>query len=102
MRSQQGQFWQRKAVVAVIAILITLLAGWSALRDIDPLFYLGLVGTIPLMLITGVHGGGTHVQNLIGGTLFAIVNFAFYYAVCSWLAKKWWGSERRKVSKHPQ
>jgi hypothetical protein len=87
----QRKQWQRNAVISLLAITFTLIAGWAALRDVSPLFYLGLVGAVPLILITGVHGGGTSVENTIGGTVFVIVNFAFYYVVLAWIARRWLG-----------
>jgi len=69
----------------LLAVLLTVLAGWSALKDISPLFYLGTVGLIPTLLIEGVHGGGTHVQDMIGGAVFIVVNIVFYYFVFHWV-----------------
>jgi hypothetical protein len=70
---------------ASLAALLTSVAGWAGLKDISPLFYLGTVGAIPMILIEGAHGGGTHVENTIGGIVFAIVNVLFYYFIFHWL-----------------
>jgi hypothetical protein len=67
-----------------IAIVITFIAGWAGIRDIRPLFYLGFIGAVPMMLITGVHGGGTSLQNAIGYTVFVLANAAFYYYIVRW------------------
>jgi hypothetical protein len=62
-----------------LALRLTAIAGWAQLKDISPPFNLGVAGAIPMILIEDVHGGGTHIENLIGGTVFVIVNVAFFY-----------------------
>jgi hypothetical protein len=70
----------------VLALLVMLVAGWSGLKAIClPLFYLGFVGAIPMMLIEGVHGGGTRAEDIIGGVVFVSVNVIFYYFVFHWI-----------------
>ena len=74
--------------ISLIAISLTLTAGWALMRDIEPLVYLGYVGGFPMLLITGVHGG-TSVQNAMGGCVFVVVNFAFYFGLLYWIEKIW-------------
>jgi len=69
----------------LLAIVLTVVAGWAALKGINPLFYLGTVGLIPTLLIEGVHGGGTHTQNVSGGVAFVVVNVLFYYFALRWV-----------------
>ena len=69
-----------------LALLLTLVAGWSGLKAFSfALFCVGIVGAIPMILIEGVHGGGTHVENVIGGVVFVVVNVLFYYFVLRWM-----------------
>lgn len=76
---------QLKLWSSFLALLLTLLAGWSGLKGTSfALFCLGIVGAIPMILIEGVHGGGTHVENIIGSVAFVFVNFMFYYVVLRW------------------
>lgn len=73
---------------ALLALLVAALAGWGGLSDAWPLtllFFLGIVGAFPMMLIEGPHGAGTHVENIIGGTVFVLVNAAFYYFLFYWI-----------------
>jgi hypothetical protein len=68
------------------ALLLTLVAGWSGLTGFSfALFCLGILGAIPMIMIEGVHGGGTHAENMIGGAVFVVVNFLFYYFGPRWL-----------------
>jgi hypothetical protein len=77
----KSKFW-----ASILALLVTLVAGWSGLKAIClPLFYLGIVGAIPMILIEGVHGGGTRAQIIIGGVVFVSVNVIFYYFVLHWI-----------------
>jgi hypothetical protein len=34
-----------------------------------------------MILIEGPHGGGSHVENIIGGTVFIVVNVTFYFFI---------------------
>jgi hypothetical protein len=80
VRQAQMIFWP-----ALLALLLTLASGWSGLKGISfALFCLGIVGALPMILIEGVHGGGSHEQNMIGGAVFVIVNFIFYFFVFRW------------------
>jgi len=38
-----------------------------------------------MILIEGVHGGGTQASDIIGGVVFVVVNFVFYYLVLRWV-----------------
>lgn len=38
-----------------------------------------------MILIEGVHGGGTHAENVIGGVVFVVVNVLFYYFLFQWV-----------------
>jgi L-lactate permease len=70
----------------LLALFVTLVAGWSGLKATWlPLFYLGIVGAIPMALIEGVHGGGTLAQDIAGGFVFVFVNVIFYYFVFRWI-----------------
>jgi len=44
-----------------------------------------------MILIEGVHGGGNHTQNMIGGGVFVIVNVVFYYFLLQWLLARIFG-----------
>jgi len=71
---------------AFSSIVLTLIAGWSGLKGFSfALFCLGIAGAIPMILIEGVHGGGTHGLDIIGGVVFVVVNFSFYYFVLRWV-----------------
>jgi hypothetical protein len=71
------------------AVLLTLATGWAALEHTSiVLFYIGIIGAIPMILIEGVHGGGTHTENLVGGVVFVVVNVVFYYFVFKWILAK--------------
>jgi len=77
----KSKFW-----ASILALLVTLVAGWSYLKGISvALFCLGIVGMIPTALIEGVHGGGTRAENIIGGIVFVSVNVMFYYFVFHWI-----------------
>ena len=77
---------QLRVCAAVLAVMLTLASGWAALKDTSiVLVYIGIVGAIPMLLIEGVHGGGTHAENMIGGLVFVLVNVMFYYFVFKWL-----------------
>ena len=76
---------KRNLLSALLALTLTLAAGWSGLKGVSfALFCLGIVGALPMFLIEGVHGGGSHQQNMIGGAVFVIVNFMFYFVVFRW------------------
>ena len=80
-RQVQVKYW-----ASFLSLSLTLIAGWSGLKGISfALFCLGIVGAIPMILIEGVHGGGTHVENIIGGVVFVVVNILFYYFVLQWM-----------------
>jgi hypothetical protein len=86
---------QLKLSSSFLALLLTLVAGWSALKGLSfALFCLGTVGAIPMILIEGVHGGGTHAENIIGGVAFVLVNFLFYYLVFRWVFARIFGMRR--------
>ena len=71
------------------ALMLTLAAGWAGLKHASVvLFCTGIVGAIPMILIEGVHGGGTHAQNVVGGVVFVAVNVFFYYWVFKWTLAK--------------
>lgn len=71
------------------AVTLTLAAGWAGLKHTSiVLFYMGIVGVIPMILIEGVHGGGTHTENVVGGVIFVVVNGLFYYFVFNWMLAK--------------
>ena len=89
-----GEWTHLKVWSFLLAIALTIVAGWAALKDINPLFYLGTVGLIPTLLIEGVHGGGTHTQNLSGGIAFVVVNVLFYYFVLQWVLARIFGMRR--------
>ena len=70
----------------LLALFVTLVAGWSYLKGISfALFCLGFVGVYPMLLIEGVHGGGTRAQDIAGGFVFVFVNVIFYYFVFRWI-----------------
>ncbi len=80
-RQKQLKLWS-----CFFAVALTLAAGWAGLKGTSlTLFYVGIVGAIPMILIEGVHGGGTHVENIIGGVVFVFVNVMFYYFVLKWI-----------------
>src|SRR5438445_722099 len=83
-RSRQLKVWS-----LFFAVVLTLAAGWAALKHTSlVLFYMGIVGAVPMILTEGVHGGGTHAENMIGGTLFVVVNVLFYYLIFNWTLAK--------------
>lgn len=94
--------WQvqlKRWSAAFSALLQTLVAGWSGLKGFSfALFCLGIVGAIPMILIEGVHGGGTHAENMIGGILFVVVNVLFYYFVFQWVLGRMFKMTGRKTS----
>ena len=83
-RQVRLKFWS-----SFFALLLTLFAGWSGLKGISfSLFCLGIVGAIPMILIEGVHGGGSHAENIFGGVVFVIVNVLFYYFAFQWMLRR--------------
>jgi len=83
-RQTQLKLWS-----SFFAVVLTLAAGWAGLKGISfALFCLGIVGAIPMILIEGVHGGGTHIENVVGGVVFVVVNVLFYYFVFNWILAK--------------
>ena len=79
-RQMQLNLWS-----AFLAVMLTLAAGWAGLKGTSFLLAcIGIVGAIPMLLIEGVHGG-THVENMIGGVVFVLVNVMFYYFVLRWV-----------------
>jgi hypothetical protein len=79
-RRMQLKLWS-----SFLALALTSIAGWAGLKGFSfALFCLGIVGAIPMILIEGVHGGGTHAENIFGGVVFVLVNFIFYYFVLRW------------------
>ncbi len=48
-----------------------------------------------MILIEGVHGGGAHLENVIGGIVFVVVNVLFYYLVFNWMFAKIFRADRR-------
>ncbi len=71
------------------AVVLTVAAGWAGLKHASiVLFFLGIIGAIPMILIEGVHGGGTHIENAIGGSVFVVVNVLFYFLVFNWVLAK--------------
>jgi hypothetical protein len=85
---------------SLLALLLTLVAGWSGLKGFSfALFCLGIVGAIPMILIEGVHGGGTHLENMIGGVVFVVVNIMFYYFVLQWVLARMFRMRREAPGK---
>jgi hypothetical protein len=83
-RQTQLKLWS-----SLFAVVLTLAAGWAGLRHTSiVLFYMGIIGAIPMILIEGVHGGGTHNENVVGGVVFVVVNILFYYFVFNWMLAK--------------
>lgn len=77
------------------AVVLTLAAGWAGLNHTSVvLFYMGIIGAIPMILIEGVHGGGTNTENVIGGAVFVVVNVVFYYLVFKWILAKMFKIDR--------
>lgn len=76
------------------AVILTLIAGWSGFTGFSfALFCLGIVGAIPMILIESPHGG-THVENIIGGAAFVVVNVLFYYFVLNWVLARMFRARR--------
>jgi len=91
---------QLKLWSSFLAVLLTLVAGWSGLKGFSfALFCLGIVGAIPMILIEGIHGGGTHVENMIGGLIFVVVNVLFYYFVLQWVLARMFRLHREASGK---
>lgn len=62
-----------------LAVSSASMAGWKL--DSFALFMIGLPGDMVMMFMTGVHGGGTWTENLIGGIAGVLVNTVFFYYV---------------------
>jgi hypothetical protein len=66
----------------IAALALALLCGWGTLHFIDTFFYLGFPGAIAMMIVSGgPHGPNSHLQGVIGGVAFVIVNAVFYFFV---------------------
>ena len=65
-----------KIVAAAIALVITCLSGWGVIHLVPFLEYVGFVGVMAMVMITGPHGGG-----VIGGFIFVMVNTVTYYFI---------------------
>jgi hypothetical protein len=57
-----------------VALAFSLLSGWGVLHVVPVLEYMGFVGVMAMVMVTGPHGGGA-----IGGVVFIIVNTVTYY-----------------------
>jgi len=71
-------------IVCATALSCASVSGWHFHNDW--LFLVGLPGDIVMMLMTGVHGGGTYAANLIGGIAGVLVNIFFFYYLFSFIA----------------
>jgi hypothetical protein len=84
--------FDRLTWVFILCAVVVSCASVSAWRfDNLPLFLVGLPGDIVMMLMTGVHGGGTYTENLIAGIVCVIVNTIFFYYLfrfIAWLFKR--------------
>ncbi len=75
---------KRNAVFVSFALLISLLS-ISGLRFHSTagfiLFMVGFPGDVVMILMTGVHGGGTWGENLVGGIVAVVIDTVFFYWV---------------------
>ncbi|HEY6445155.1 MAG TPA: hypothetical protein VIY53_01745 [Acidobacteriaceae bacterium] len=67
-----------RSFALVVAVIVACISAWGAIHFVSPLFYLGFPGAMAMIVITGAHGG-TKVQEIIGRSLFLIVNAGVYY-----------------------
>jgi hypothetical protein len=82
---KNGRTW----ILLLTALAMSLLSGWGGLHFIGPLFFLGFPGGVAMyFVIGGAHGPSSHIQGILGGFTFVIVNTVFFYYVFRFLARR--------------
>jgi hypothetical protein len=87
----------KRLKLLLLATALSLIALWGVLRDIVPLLYLGLIGGYPMLLVNGLHGGISPGRDVIGYSVFIVVNTAFYYVIF-WVIARIWSKARTNVT----
>jgi hypothetical protein len=69
-------------LLMLAALSTSLLCEWGALHFIAPLFYLGFPGGIAMLIVIGgPHGPANHIQGVLGGISYVLVNTVFFFYV---------------------
>jgi hypothetical protein len=63
--------------LCAVALACASVSGWHFNHVL--LFSIGFPGDVVMVLMTGVHGGGTYAENLLGGVVCVLVNTVFFY-----------------------
>lgn len=75
--------WQPRILIGVLAVALSWLSVWFSLHGIF-VFFLGGVGSLPLLFIAGLHAG-SELWSRIGYAASLVINAVFFYLVLAWL-----------------
>jgi F0F1-type ATP synthase assembly protein I len=68
---------------------LSLLCGWGALHFVLPLYLLGFVGAFAMVVVIGgPHGPDSHIQGVVGGIVYVIVNAVFFFYIFRFFADR--------------
>ena len=74
----------RKLTLFTVCVIASFVQGWIVLKVYSVgvwLLFLGIVGSIPFLLLNGVHGDAEGIAGVVGGILYVLTNAATYYGL---------------------
>ena len=87
---------KRQWMLCALGMVLAVVEGWATLK-VDhlwfPILFLGLPGSIPFLLLNGVHGDAEGAAGIVGGILYVLINGVIYWgilhlAIHLWIKRK--------------